>query len=166
MSEFNNYPSYLQAGDLASETTTIDATETYYNLNLGVANSLTSKGTGIKYKSGLSGSINLNMKGIYVFQFMFSFTGGTNKVYQFILNSSARGYIEHTRRQFSTKGSDMWEVQFMFLINNDFKPLPSGAGNMQGATTCNEIYSPLIQNKSNADNITIANGNILIYKIN
>lgn len=166
MSQFNQYPTSTLSWLEGTPTTTISTTGTYYTLNLDGLIFETFTGSNISMVNANPGRFELSQKGIYVFQFMFAFSGNSNDNYSIILKKSpdtatSGTLIPYTGLSFTTKGNGMWEVQNMFLINNSGRLVKEA-----GILTYKNQYFMQVKNNTDDSNITTQGCNILIYKIN
>ena len=111
----------------------------------------------------------VNQKGIYVFQWMMACSGGANASYSISLFKTGAGsevldeQIPHTEQTFTIKGSGMWEVQNMFLLNNNSNHYANT--NTSFLTYKNE-YIMKVKNNTGVANFNIENINVIVYKLN
>jgi hypothetical protein len=166
MSIFELNPSclVLSSGGDNTKTTTMANQNEYYQLLFPVMDVNSQEfGNGISYDS-TNNAFKFTQTGVFLMQCLFTLQGGSNDVYEMrMYNDDTSERISYTFMEFSTKGTNYWEVQNMFLLKNEGR---SVTGNNSGILTYNNTYKFEIQRTENASgNITIYNMNVIIYKI-
>jgi len=162
MGEFTNTPSIFQLIGSDVATTSITITDTFYPITIPTNTTTTFAGNSI----GLIGNneFSLNENGIFVFQWMMACSGGANASYTITLVNTTEGIpVPHTEVSFTTKGSGMWEVQNMFLINNKSTRF---ANTNTSFYTEKQSYVMHVKNNTGVANFDIENLNIIVYKLN
>jgi hypothetical protein len=167
MGEFTNTPSIYQVKGSVQQTTTITLTDTWYNIDIPTSILNTFAGNSISLNTG--NNFIINQKGIYVFQWMMACSGGANASYSISLFKTGVGsqvlneQIPHTEQTFTTKGTGMWEVQNMFLLNNNSEHY---ANTNTSFLTYKNQYIMKIKNNTGTQNFDIENINVIVYKLN
>lgn len=162
MGEFTNTPSIFQLIGLTTATTSITVADTFYPIIIPNNTNTAIAGNSV----GLIGNneFSLNENGIFVFQWMMACSGGANASYTITLINKLEGIpVPHTEVSFTTKGSGMWEVQNMFLINN--RSTKYANSNTSFYTETQE-YVMHVKNNTGVANFDIENLNVIVYKLN
>jgi hypothetical protein len=164
MSVFELNPSCLtlSSGGDNTKTTTMTNEDEWYQLEFPTMTVNTQQfGNAISYDS-TNYALKFTQKGFFLVQFLFTLQGGSNDVYQIRLyNNDTSERLSYTLMEFSTKGTNYWEVQNMFLLNNEGRTITDSS-----FLTYNNDYKFEIQRTENASgNMTIYNMNVIIYKI-
>ena len=166
MSEFEYNPSCLLLGSGGTNTKTTGMANQgeYYTLEFpDFATKQIPFGNGVSYDQvNNPNNFQFSQKGVFLVQTMFTLQGGANDEYKLRLyNNKTQKELDYTEIYFSTKGTNYWEVQNMFLLYNDGSLKDNSA-----FLSYNITYSYQIQRVINAvGNITINNMNVIIYKI-
>jgi len=167
MGEFTNTPSIYQVRGSGQQTTSISIIDTWYNIDIPTSNLDAFAGNSISLING--NKFFVNQKGIYVFQWMMACSGGASTSYSISLFKTGAGsevldeQIPHTEQTFTTKGTGMWEVQNMFLLNNNSEHYANA--NTPFLTYKNQ-YIMKVKNNTGTTNFDIVNINVIVYKLN
>ena len=155
--EFNEHIAYYNGTADTNKQTTFASVNTYTPL-LIIIDDYISTPTTITTEESL-GKFKLGSSGVYLVQFRLSVTGGTNDVYKcgIALNGNVLSYTEQT---FSTKGSNIWEVQNLALVNLDLVPISNSAFGSSDNTI--QLY---IQNTTDTSTFTLKNASFVIIRI-
>ena len=153
--EFNEQIAYYNGTADTNQQTTFSAVDTYTPLLINIDDEI---GTTTTISEDNS-KFYVNSSGVYLVQYRLSVTGGTNDVYK-----CAMAYddviLDYTAITFSTKGSNIWEVQNLALVNVDLVPISNSAFGKS-----NNYIQLLIQNTTDTSLITLKNASFVIIRI-
>ena len=152
---FNGQIAYLNATQSINSNTSFAVTNTYYELEITptiITNTSLTTDIG-------TNSFKINSAGTYLVQYRMSFIGGANDEYKigFALDDEILAYTEIL---FSTKGSNMWEVQNLALIN-----MPISNIDNKGFGTSQREIKMYIKNTTDATSIILKNASFVIIRI-
>ena len=150
---FNEQIAYWNGTQDTDSATTFSSTDTYTDLIMNIDNAFGTDTT-ISY-SNTDNEIKANSIGIYLVQSRLSVSGGANAEYtmQMTLDDVSIDYSEMT---FTTKGSNLWEVQNLFLVELNLNPLTDSSIR----TLKNEIKCT-----SGTNTLTLKNASFVLIRI-
>tara|TARA_R100000655_G_scaffold87513_2_gene127696 strand:- start:336 stop:800 length:465 start_codon:yes stop_codon:yes gene_type:complete len=130
---FNEQIAYWNGTQDTDSDTTFSSTDTYTDLIMNIDNAFGTDTT-ISY-SNADNEIKANSIGIYLVQSRLSVSGGANAEYtmQMTLDDVSIDYSEMT---FTTKGSNLWEVQNLFLVELNLNPAGRSVRKLKNEIKC------------------------------
>lgn len=119
-----------------------------------------------------NGVVNINDNGIYMIQYVNSFSGGVNDQFMIRftqgwgLGADPTYYIPNSLVKFTTKGTNFWEVQNMIFVNlqpkiNSLAELVEG----QEFPSSNHTIAMEVANRQDTSNIKIHSSSLIVTKL-
>lgn len=140
----------------SATTTNFLVANTYKDIDLTGLN--TYKENNISFNSTKDNFVTQNT-GVFLVQFRATWRGGSNDVYtmQMTLNGGA---VNKSQVQYSTKGSNFWEVQNLFIVNAPLHSIDD-----QGYGTSKNTFAFQVKNNNDTTSAYLENLSLVIFKI-
>lgn len=113
----------------------------------------------ISYTNATS-KIEFDTSGTYLVQLRCTFSGGTNGQYSLKFVDQNSNDIPNSQVNFSTKGTNMWEVQNQMII--DFKPYNI---DKNGFGSTNFSLKAMVLNRTATNSLASMNASLVVVKI-
>ena len=178
MGEFENVIIYNSMSFVAESiaTTTITAQNTWTDLVMSgdsstqISNARNSSTNTVQWDLE-NGILNLNVSGIYIFQFGFTVSGSGSAVYQLrcvqneITDDPSLATISDI--QFSTRGTNVsWEVANTFVVNADLNDINASASSrMKGLQSSLNKFKWQVRNTTGEGDFNVVGAMYNVYKI-
>lgn len=165
---FNEQITYINTVQEGEITTDFSAVDTYTSLKMSLRNTtadldvITDTNISVLRIGGAESydqGFNVNTTGIFLVQYRISVSGGTADEYTMTMFVNDIE-MDYTTITFSTKGTNIWEVQNLALLKLDYVELDN-----KGFGSSKNIITMKIKNISDTSSIMLDNGSFVIIKI-